>query len=294
MRFTSLLAVLALIGCAGAPPIRIDELPLLPACSGPTTSPVGPVDVAVAIDTSASTRAPSGSDINRNGLTGEMLHSVMTDPHDSVLSAEVAAVRSLLYLLAGSDTRLSIVAFDGRIHQREYAEQEPVGIVLPDQGFVAAPLAADVATLEQGLDRVLERGSQGATEFSAAMKLALGTLSGSDGRSESSRSGPPVRRVVLMLAQGPDPVRIGSRTVTGTVTLSAGTVTILHGIDPLMKMAAQRAIKRHIRIFTFGLGDAATAKTPHALSRIAGATGGRFTPVPDPTRLHCQLLQALQ
>lgn len=285
MRFTSLLAVLALVGCAGAPRVHIEELPLLPACSGPTAPPVGPVDVAIAIDASASTQEPSGADINRDGLTGEMLHSVMTDPRDSVLSAEVSAVRSLLYLLAGSDTKLSIVAFYGRIRDPEYAE--PVGIVLPDQGFVAAPLTGDLATLERGLDRVLERGSQGASEFSAAMKLALGTLAESDDGSESQGSGATVRRVVLMLAQGPDPVRIGSRRATGTVTL-------LHGVDPLMKMAAQRAIERHIRIFTFGLGSAATAKPPHALSRIAGATGGRFTPVPDPTRLHCQLLQALR
>ena len=63
--------------------------------------------------------------------------------------------------------------------------------------------------------------------------------------------------------------------------------------DPHMAIAAKRAIRSQVVINTFGLGEAADAGPPHMLSRVAGATGGRYRAVKDPTELHCKLMSAL-
>ena len=63
--------------------------------------------------------------------------------------------------------------------------------------------------------------------------------------------------------------------------------------DPHMAVAAKRAIRSRVPINTFGLGEAAAVEPPHALSIVAGATGGQYRPVEDATRLHCDLMAAL-
>jgi len=98
--------------------------------------------------------------------------------------------------------------------------------------------------------------------------------------------------VVLLLADSPTPILPGPtqylyRTPEGDP----------HGpvvrTDPHMAVAAKRAIRSHVVINTFGLGEAADANLPHTLSRVAGATGGKFHAVKDPTVLHCKLMSAL-
>ena len=63
--------------------------------------------------------------------------------------------------------------------------------------------------------------------------------------------------------------------------------------EPRMKLAALRALDAEAPVHTFALGEATSSDVPHALTRIAGATGGRFSAVEDPSRLHCHLRDAL-
>jgi hypothetical protein len=273
---TSLLA-LAVFACAGESPVRIWELPVheLSYCAVEIRGRVPALDVAIAIDGSRSTRYPSGVDIDGNGRVGAFENSVMTDPADSLLAAQVTAVRSLLRNVDWRDARFSIVVFYGRLEQP--AIEQP-GIVVADQAVIAAPLThvtTDLPALESALDRVLARGSFGTTQFSAGMRRALVTLT------DSPPSAAEPRRAVLLISDSPHPAMI-----------AASEERSLRG-DPLMKVAARKAIHEGIRFHTFGLAKAATAPTPHSLSRIAGATGGTFRPVPDPENLHCYLLRAL-
>ena len=60
-----------------------------------------------------------------------------------------------------------------------------------------------------------------------------------------------------------------------------------------MRIQAIRAIKAGVAFDTFAIGQAASAATPHTLTHIASATGGSFYSVPDPTKIHCTLLEAL-
>lgn len=270
---TSLAALCLLSGCVGAPRTDLGELPVqdVSRCDTPRLEGVAHLGVAIAIDASRSTANPSLADIDGDGRIGAIENSVMTDPADSLLSAEVAGIRSLLHALEGTGAQLSIVAFAGRL--RHPAQDPGIGLVLPAQAVVVSPLTRDLGALEAGLGRVLERGAFGTTQFSAGMRVALRTL--------AEAPDPASRRSVLLVSDSPHPFLVGA----SEDRLPRG--------DPLMELAARRAIDAHVRIHTFGLGTAATAATPHSLSRIAGATGGTFQAVPDPTRLDCHLLSAL-
>jgi hypothetical protein len=274
--FRASLAAACLGACVSNPPVRIHELAVRDhaGCAIDLPDPIPPVDVAIAIDASQSSRDPSGVDVDGNGRIGRWENSVMTDPADSLLSAQVAAVRSVLRSVPWADTRFAIVAFRGR---QSIPIHDHSGIVTWNQAVVVAPLtpvSAGPRSLEDALDRLLARGSLGTTQFSAGMRRALGTL----GKRPAAAA---PRRVVVMISDSAEPVM---------VRVSSDEEK---AYDPLMRMAAEQAIDAGVRIHTLGLGIASTAKTPHSLSRIAGATGGTFQPVIDPENLHCHLLRAL-
>jgi hypothetical protein len=80
------LAASVLAGCAGASaPIPVtDPMAAPPARCRDGNGPIEilAADVAIAIDRSASTRTPTGIDIDRNGRVGEFRHSEHTDRGD--------------------------------------------------------------------------------------------------------------------------------------------------------------------------------------------------------------------
>lgn len=199
----------------------------------------------------------------------------MSDPGDSLLSAEVAGVKSLLRSAAGSDVRFSIVTFSGLT---AYPLQEPpTHIVLRGEAVIQSELTGDAESLKAALERVLERGSAGNTNFAAGMRQASRTLM------EASQPSPAQRRVVLFISDSPSPLQIGPNTPNMLVLRR----------DPMIARAAVKAIDSGIVFHTFGLGKAAATQPPHMLSRIAGATGGDYHAVGDATGLHCHLLQSL-
>jgi hypothetical protein len=78
-------------------------------------------DVILVIDTSRSTLAAAGTDVNGNGVTGEprlgglgsMVGAGLTDDGDSILAAEIAAARRVLAGFDPRSTRVGLVAFAG-------------------------------------------------------------------------------------------------------------------------------------------------------------------------------------
>ncbi len=284
MRWAPTLAAMCLVGCAGAQP-GLDAMPVrsLDECSLRGLEVTRGLDVAIAIDTSASTADPSGSDINGDGTIGELRDGMMPDRGDSLLAAQVAGIKSVVSEGSLHDLRLSIISFSGKDRFDDRASPER----FPD-AILRGELTSDSQELEATLDRVLKGGSWGTANFAAAMRRSLDALDVGWGRAPADGR----RRMVLLLADSPAPVRPGPtqyfyRTLEGD---PHGSVV---RSDPLMAAAAKRAIRSHVVINTFGLGEAADADPPHALSRVAGATGGRYRAVKDPARLHCDLMSAL-
>jgi Mg-chelatase subunit ChlD len=281
VRRALLLAAVACASCGGPPGPRLAELPLRSpeACGVSWVGAVTGADVAIAIDTSMSTEQPAGADIDEDGRTGTFDGVMLTDPADSLLAAEVAAVRSLLHSGYLRDTRFSIVSFSGRTR---FPMQEPSArLVSAVDGAIRAPLTGEIDTLETSLDEVLARGSLGNTDFAAALQLALRSLD------EGPASTPPRRRLVLLMSDSPNPVVALPR--------QARMISDVHLAYPYTQLAtaAHRAVRARIPIDTVGFGEAASAATPNALSRIARVTGGHYRVVHDAARLHCALLAAL-
>jgi hypothetical protein len=266
----------------------------LAACANPTPAPVadpmarapercaqGPepieilaADVAIAIDRSSSTREPTGIDIDGDGEIGEFRRSEYTDLGDSMLAAELAAVQRLVDVARLGGMRFAIVSYSGR--EDFPLEDSVTQRVDRKDARLEAALTDDLGTLESAVTRVGERGSDGASSFAPAMRLALRSLNARNRSDEPAR-----RRRVLFLSDSPTPVRYGPME------------SILYD-DWRMEVEARRAIASGVSFHSFALGAAAAAAdSPHALAQIAGATGGSYRVVPDPRDLYCQMLAAL-
>lgn len=267
-----------LLACAGPPP-RSADLPLRdPGDCGLEIDPIEGVDVAVSIDTSRSTDRPSGRDLDGDGVVGTPLDAGTSDPHDSLLAAQVMGVRALVHALAGSDVRFSIVSMSGRSHDPEGTR--PLGrVVRWEQAKIRAPMTDDPAVIERALDAILATGGEGRTDFAAAMNLAIRTLE------KAPPGATPRRRLALFLSDSASPMVSAPLRVPYYLTDGA-----VDRLDPLMKQEALRALREGVRFHAIALGHAAEDAPPHPLIRIAGATGGAFRTVADPERVHCALL----
>jgi hypothetical protein len=287
----ALLTPIAIVFAACAIPIaqaanrHLDSVPArsLSECGKPIPlDSLGPVDVAIVIDSSRSTADPSGADINMNGEIGKpelgeigLIFDVgSTDPGDSFLWAQVAAARSLIGHLGDADARFSVVSFSGVDPGRRRRSQRSGPPPRKVDAVIESGLTDKLQDLEAALDRVLASDSAGGSKFSAGMRLANQTLRNATAPTRSPR------RLALFISDSPLP------------SLPQRNGEILR-VDPAMKESAQTAIDSAIVFHTFGLGEAATTKPPHALSMIAGATGGAYHPVEDAARLHCELLRSL-
>ncbi len=262
----------AALGCIG--PLAVDKNVVhdsdVRGCArGPLEASPG-LDVVIVVDTSQSTLLPTGADVDRDGLVGELESSIHTDRDDSRLAAQVAAIRSLFRSLAGGDTRFSIVTFAGP--NDSPGESRPDKYGSRRHGRVATPLTHDPERLDRALDEVLARGSAGATVFYAGMHRANQVL--------DDDSYPGRRKVVLFLSDSPTPT---IRRINGTIGSR----------DPRMKTAARWAQEHGIVFHTFGLSRESKGWRTQTLGRIAGATGGTYHAVTHPDHFYCHLARTL-
>ena len=221
-------------------------------------------DIVFVIDTSESTSAPSGADVDGDGKVGErrggkflgifgkVLPLPTSDKGDSVLAAEVAGVRVLLDQLDPRTTRVGIVAFGG--------DQDPL---TPD-AYTVVPLTTDYSRARRGLDDILSEGPRGMTNMVTAVNLAAVELMGTQTAYSERRYGS--KRIIMFLTDGIPTLPIDSSKMQNA---------------RMAIQQAKRAARLKIRIDTFAIGEDALSE-PVVVVEMARVTNGVFTPVRNP------------
>ena len=224
-------------------------------------------DIVFVVDTSRSTEEPSGSDIDGDGKVGEhrggaiggvfgrFLPLPSSDRGDSILAAEVSAVRTLLGQLDPRTTRVGVVTFAG--------DNDPMTL----DAFTEAPLTADYEKVQKSLDGIMRRGPDGMTNMVAGLNLAVIELLGTQSAYSTPREG--ARKIIMFMTDGQPTLPIGN------ATLQNAKMAIEH---------ATRARKFDIRVDTYALGPEALGE-PLVTVEMALVTGGVFTPVVRPADL---------
>jgi hypothetical protein len=225
-------------------------------------------DVVIVLDTSGSTIASSGSDINSNGIVGTDRFAGLfgqTDPGDSILAAEVAAARALLESLDPRVARVGLVTFAGE------PPQGGRGMIVIGGGrggppsVTEEPLTAQYDRIHSALDRVLARGPWGQTHMAAGVDQAMVELKGLAGG--LSQPDPKSEKVVFFLTDG-------------IPTLPYDSAYMADNVNATLR-AADRSARVGVTVHTFAIGPEALAG-PIAPVEIASRTGGQFTPVRHP------------
>ena len=232
-------------------------------------------DVMIAIDVSRSTRFPSGIDVDRDGEIGFNPHReliapgtypdpvVCSDPEDSILAAEVAAAHMLVDALSAQRSRIGILTFAGDVDLESGKQKSP------DQrdANLRIPLTGEFASVHRVLDAISAEGSHGATNFAAAIHLAVVELAGLGGAGSVARPG--ARRLLQFLTDGVPSFPFGRGDVADPEDSEAAI------------SAARLAGKAGLTINSFALGAQALA-SPYAATEMARLTGGAYTPVRSP------------
>ncbi len=262
----------ALIGCAAPAPhfsnvVRDTDVV---GCSSDDLASVRGLDVAIVIDTSQSTRRPSGYDVDRDGAVRAFRRNATFDKGDSRLAAQIAAVRPLIRAADGQDIRFSIVTFSGASIARTIGRTKLSGSKRDSR--LRARLGTSTAQLESVLDEILAQGSNGLTIFYGGMRRASLSLLAepTNGR----------RRLVLFMS---DSANSWGRDVDDAV----------ERLDSRMKNAALVARDHGIVFHTFGLSEHSADWRGRSIGQIAGATGGSYHPVEDPRNFYCHLARTL-
>lgn len=224
-------------------------------------------DVILVLDTSGSTNAASGADINGNGIVGASgLSGIFkqTDPGDSILAAEVAAAKKVIESLDPRNTRVGLVSFAGTADQYDpytgmvYSDNNPDAIT-------EEPLTTNYERVIKALDRLFKRGPEGQTNMTEGVRLAIKELKGF--RGGMSKPDPGSQKVVLFFTDGqptaPYPQDFGRENVRSVLR------------------AASQARRADVQIHTFAIGPEAL-DGPIACVQLAAYTGGYFTPVRSP------------
>lgn len=231
-------------------------------------------DVIIAIDVSNSTRAASGVDVDGDGVVGvnpqnELLPPgafgdvLSTDPDDSILNAQIKAARTLVDSLDPRRVQVGLVTFAGEVDpltgRRKRLDQQ--------DAWLESPLTTDYDAIRQKLVGVLARGTSGATNFAAGIRLAITELAGLPGAKSHPRPG--AKRVILFLTDG-----------VPTLPVGRGIDEDPGDIEAAIR-AARLAHQAGISINTYALGPAAL-QYPKVVTEMARVTNGVYTPVQNP------------
>ncbi len=205
-------------------------------------------DLMLILDTSGSTRAPSGV----GGFARD----------STILGAEVTAAERLLEKLDPKTTLVGIVTFAG-----EYNRYTGRGMSNQSGAILEQPLTANYQEVRAALNRIYRRGAGGGTNMASGVRLAVRELAGLEEAISLSR--PESRKVAFLLTDG-------------FPTLPFGHVNSMDPGDVEVAVrAAAVGAKAEITIHTFALGMEAVS-APYACTQIARMTRGTFTPLRRP------------
>lgn len=207
-------------------------------------------DLMLILDTSGSTRAPTGGTVEGSAWSA------------TILAAEVRAGERLLEKLDPRTTMVGVVTFAG-----DYNGFTGAGIPNRATAILEQPLTNNFQEVREALRRVLHRGPDGGTDMAAGVRLAIRELAGLAGAASLPR--PDSRKVAFLLTDGLPTLPFGH-----VNTMDPGDV------DVAIRAAAVAA-KAGITIHTFALGMEALS-APYACTRIAQMTRGTFTPLTNP------------
>jgi len=215
-------------------------------------------DLVVVIDTSRSTAAPSGADVDGDGYLGasrqgRRFDGTCDDWGDTVLAAQILATRTLLSQLDPGTTRVGIVTFSG--------DEDPS---TPD-AVRLAPMTRDYAHLGDVLDYLLGHRPRGKTNIAEAVTTAASELLGSPGARSRARDG--ATRIVLLMTDGQPTLPQNRGEARGAALV-----------------AAQEAADAGVRVDSFAIGIEAN-EDPSVPKALADQTGGVFTAVFTPSEL---------
>lgn len=224
-------------------------------------------DVVFVIDTSESTRDPSGGDIDGDGRVGRARIDASgefenSDPGDSILAAEVEAAREILQGLHSEHTRVAIVAFAG-------SPDRPLEWLFPraPSAVTVQSLTFDHDAARAALDRMASQEPAGSTDIAAGVDRALAEF---DAPEVIEAPGFARQRLMLFFTDG-------------YPTLPFGPDAEAENIDAVLG-AVERAREARARIHTFAIG-APALESPMAVIEMAERSGGSFTPVRHPADL---------
>jgi hypothetical protein len=226
-------------------------------------------DVALVIDTSESTRDPSGADVDGDGTVGKphpgavssLFGDALTDRGDSILAAEIAAASRLLRGLDPRSTRVAVVTFAGEPpgSRAALSSRPPTPAAI-----LRAPLSSDYPRVERAFREIFEQEPAGATDMAAGVDLATRELLARHGAYSSPD--PAAEKIVLFFTDGkPTLPHPGFEADNVRAVLRA----------------AERARAGNVRIHSFAIGPDAL-EGPIAAMEMARRTGGFFTPVRHP------------
>jgi len=253
---------------------KVEQAPVRGSASAEGKEPSS-YDVMVVMDVSASTRKPSGVDVDNDGEVGfnpkdELLppgtypdEVENTDPQDSIFEAEAGAARALVRSLDARRARIGLITFSGEVNPVTSMKLSPTQA----DAWLDVPLSADPNAVLSGIETVLARGARGSTDFAAGIRLAVRELAGLSGSVSPGR--PNAKKVILFLTDGVPSFPIGRGD-----TMDPGDVEAAIAAAKLAKSAG-------ITINSYGLGPDALA-SPQAVTEIARVTLGTYTPVMNP------------
>lgn len=223
-----------------------NEAPLALVAGRAARGPAGPLDVSFVIDTSESTRGPSGMDIDGDGrVLASYIEPSAAAPgvdRESALAVEVGIARSLLDRLDAS-ARVGLITFSG--------DRDPA---TPD-AREEIPLTLDHASMRVRLEQLLQRGPAGGTHTAAGLEAGSALLSAPTRPETSERA----RRLLVLVTDG-----------------VANLPDRLPGPTEIAVRAAAAAASAGVRTSAYGLA------APETLYLIARAGGGVAVLVRDP------------